>query len=399
MKKILFVINTLGGAGAETAMLELIRNLDPKVYEVSLFVLMNQGELVHQLPEHVKVLNTEISDSSVLSKEGKKKLNCFILKQMFCKASIIRNTGYVVANFFSMLGKGKILPDKLLWRVMSDGAPVFDKEYDLAVAYLEGGSAYYVADHVNAKRKVGFIHIDYEKAGYTRKLDRGCYDEFYRIYGVSDEVKEHFNNVYPEYAEKTEVFHNMINQNRIRERAKLPGGFEDDFDGTRILTVGRLTAQKAYEVAVEAMKLLKDKGKNVRWYVLGEGEERKPLEKKIGELGLEKDFLLLGAKSNPYPYLAQTDFYVHATRYEGKSIAIQEAQTLGCTILVSDCSGNREQVEAGVDGAMCALTPEGICEGICELLKNPESAKQYGENAARKNLMEERQLERFLALL
>jgi len=256
-----------------------------------------------------------------------------------------------------------------------------------------------LSDYVKAKRKVGFIHIDYQKAGYTKTLDKGCYDEYYRIYTVSEEVKQHFNAVYPEYEKKTEVFHNMVNQDRIRERAKLSGGFEDDFDGTRILTVGRLTAQKAYEVAVEAMKLLKERGEQVRWYVLGEGEERKPLEKQIEEYGLENDFLLLGAKSNPYPYLAQTDLYVHATRFEGKSIAIQEAQTLGCTILVSDCSGNREQVEDGVDGAMCDLTPEGICEGICKLLKDKEACKRYGEAAARKNLSEEKQIERFLSLL
>lgn len=399
MKKILFVINTLGCGGAEMAMLELIRNLNGKGCEISLFVLMNQGEMIHQVPDYVKVLNENITDCSVLNKEGKKHLKHYIRKTLFCKGSVFKNILYLVKNLVAMVRKGKILPDKLLWRVMSDGAPEIHETYDLAVAYLEGGSAYYVADHVKAARKVGFIHIDYEKAGYTRNLDKSCYENYHRIFTVSEEVKQHFIAVYPEYRGKTEVFHNMINQNRIRERAKLPGGFEDEFNGTRILTVGRLTAQKAYEIAIAAMKLLKDKGENVRWYVLGEGEERKVLEKQIEEYGLQKDFLLLGAKSNPYPYLAQADLYVHATRYEGKSIAIQEAQTLGCTILVSDCSGNREQVNDGVDGAMCKLTPEGICEGICKLLEDKEACRRYREAAAKKNLSEEQQIERFLSLL
>ena len=92
----------------------------------------------------------------------------------------------------------------------------------------------------------------------------------------------------------------------------------------RILTVGRLTAQKAYEVAVDAMKLLKDQGIKARWYVLGEGELRNKLQQKIDSLGLKEDFLLLGAKENPYPYYKQCDLYVHATRFEGKSIAIQD---------------------------------------------------------------------------
>lgn len=97
------------------------------------------------------------------------------------------------------------------------------------------------------------------------------------------------------------------------------------------------------------MKILKDHGVKARWYVLGEGELREKLQSQINRLGLQNDFVLLGAKTNPYPYYRQCDLYVHATRFEGKSIAIQEAQTLGCTILVSDSSGNREQVIQGED--------------------------------------------------
>lgn len=399
MKKILFVINTLGGAGAETAMLELLRSLSPKEYEISLFVLLNQGEMADQLPPKVRLLNADFCRESVLNREGKKRLNHYVFRTLFRRGSVFRNLPYLIKNLVSMTRKGKLLPDKLLWRVMSDGAPVLEEPYDLAVAYLEGGSAYFVADHVKAAKKVGFIHIDYGKAGYTRSLDQDCYAGFDRIYTVSDEVRRHFLETYPEYARKTEVFHNMIDPGRIRERAALPGGFKDDFDGVRILTVGRLTAQKAYDTAVEAMKLLKEKGENVRWYVLGEGEERRPLEKKIQQYGLEKDFLLLGAKENPYPYYAQTDLYVHCTRFEGKSIAIQEAQTLGCTILVSDCSGNREQVRDGIDGRMCELTAEGIRDGICELLRDSEACRRYGEEAAKKELVEREQMERLLGLI
>ena len=99
------------------------------------------------------------------------------------------------------------------------------------------------------------------------------------------------------------------------------------------------------------------------------------------KLNLKEDFLLLGAKENPYPYYKQCDLYVHATRFEGKSIAIQEAQVLGCTILVSDCSGNREQVENGTDGILCQLSPEDISRKISELLGNEEKCREYGKKA------------------
>ncbi len=91
MKKILFVINTLGGAGAETALIELLRQLSPEEYDVSLFVLMNQGEMVHQLPRHVTLLNEHFCDSPVLDRDGKRKLDRYIFRTMFGRASLLRN--------------------------------------------------------------------------------------------------------------------------------------------------------------------------------------------------------------------------------------------------------------------------------------------------------------------
>lgn len=383
-KKVLFVINTLGGAGAEKALLELLKKFSPDEYKVSLYVLLAQGELIHQLPEHVKVLNPEYCDASVLSKEGKRVLHRRVLKRLFQNGAVFKNALFLVKNSCSMIRKRKIAPDKLLWRVMSDSAEKIKGHYDMAIAYIEGGSTYYVHDHVDADKKFTFFHVDYSYAGYTRSLDKNCYLDFDRIFTVSDEVKKAFLAVYPECQEKTYVFHNLIDQEEIKRKALLPGGFEDDYDGTRILTVGRLTSQKAYELSIDAMKILKDHGAKVRWYVLGEGELRKKLQSQIDRLGLQEDFLLLGAKENPYPYYAQCDLYVHATRFEGKSIAVQEAQTLGCTILVSDSSGNREQVIQGVDGAMCKLDPKSISSAIENLIENPEMCKEFGEKASMK---------------
>lgn len=382
MKKVLFVINTLGVAGAEKALLELLKKFTPDQFDVSLYVLMDQGELIHQIPEYVRILNKNYSDASVLSKEGKRVLNKTILKRLFRKNAIFRNISYLLKAFEKMRKNGKIYPDKLLWRVMSDSADKLNEQYDMAIAYLEGGSTYFVHDHVKADKKYTFLHVDYGYAGYTRQLDKNCYLDYDRIFTVSDEVKISFLHAYPECKEKTVVFHNLINQEEIKRKALLSGGFEDYYEGKRILTVGRLTAQKAYEVSIDAMKLLKDQGVKARWYVLGEGELREKLQDRINRLGLEQDFILLGAKENPYPYYVQCDLYVHATRFEGKSIAIQEAQTLGCAILVSDCSGNREQVVNDVDGMMCSLTPEAISEQIKLLLENNEKRRQLGKQAS-----------------
>lgn len=398
MKKILIVINTLGHAGAETALLELLRNLDPDKYEVSLYVLMGQGEMIKYVPEHVKVLNRKYDNCSVLSSEGKKHLKKHVIRALLNRGTAFRMAPYMISNLCTMIKNKDIRTDKLLWKAMACGAERLKEHYDLAVGYLEGGATYYIADYVNADKKAAFVHVDYARAGYSRKLDRDCYLGIDRIFAVSDEVKTSFLNIYPECSGCTEVFHNLLNQDMIRARAEMPGGFEDSFDGLRILTVGRLTSQKSFEVSIEAMKILKDSGENVRWYILGEGEKRAELEARIKELGLKKDFLLPGAVENPYPYMAQTDLYVHATRFEGKSIAIQEAQTLGCAIVVSDCSGNREQVINDEDGLLCEFTPEKIAEGIKSLIHDKEKRERFGKAAAKKQISDVKEIRKLLEL-
>ena len=399
MKKVLFVINTMGRAGAEMAVLELLRSLKKEEMELSLYVLTGQGEMLKEVPEGVRILNRTYDACSVHTTEGKKHLMKTVWKAMLRRGTVLRLLPYLVKQLFAMLRRGRVLPDKLLWRVLSDGAERLEEQYDLAVAYIEGGSTYYVMDHVKAAKKAAFFHVDYGMAGYTRSLDKECYVAYDKIFTVSDEVKTAFLKVYPECGEKTEVFHNLINRERILQLAEEPGGFTDDYDGFRILTVGRLTEQKDFAQSIRAMKLLKEQGIKARWYILGEGEQRAELMHLIRELGLEQDFFLPGVVENPYCYMKQADIYVHATRFEGKSIAIQEAQVLGRPILVSDCSGNREQVQHSVDGLLCDMTPEAICEGVRVLLKEETKRKHFGEMAAKRHSTECKETEKLLSLL
>ena len=396
-KRLLFVINTLGRAGAENALLELLRRIDKERYEVSLYVLTGQGEMIDKLPTGVKLLNKSFNPSSVLTGEGRKYLLETVLKASVRRGTILKDLPYMIKNGLEMLKRGKVLPEKLLWRVISDGALRSKKTYDLAVAYIEGAAAYYVCDHVKARKKAAFIHIDYTEAGYTRSLDKDCYLKFDRIFGVSDEVADVFKKVYPELEDKTGVFHNLLDINGIREKAELGEGFTDGFDGIRLLTIGRLVAQKAFQVSIKACLLLKNSGKKIRWYVLGEGDERKKLETLIEKLGLKNDFILFGAVDNPYPYLKQADIYVHCSKFEGKSIAVQEAQILGKPIVVSDCSGNREQVIDGEDGVICDFNQRSIAKAVDGLIRNKEKRDFLAKNALKRNETED-SLEKLLKI-
>lgn len=400
MKKILFIINTMGRAGAETALIELLRKFtEYKGYQIDLFVMLPQGELFSRIPDGVRVLNKKVSHESVLSSKGRVKTIGCIAKKFFYNLTGFRLLGYFFSNFYEQMKMKRFQPDKLLWRLISDGTPPPNEQYDLAVAYLEGASTYFAADKVSAKHKVAFIHIDYIMAGYTQKLDRGCYESIDRIFTVSKEVGSQFLKVYPQYENKISIFHNFLDVDGIRKKAELGKAFDDDYTGVRLVTVGRLHYQKGYDIAIKALKLMVDAGRNIRWYVLGEGPERATLERQISDCGLKERFILLGVKDNPYPYIKQADIYVHATRFEGKSIAVEEAQILGKVIVASDCTGNTEQIIPEYDGILLSLSSERLASEILRVLDDEQLQKKLSGNVLKKNFYHDEDMQKLISLL
>lgn len=400
MKKILFVINTLGQAGAETALIELLRRFtECEGCQIDLLVMLPQGELFSRIPNGVRVLNKKISCESVLSSKGRIKSIGYILKKFFYNLTGFRLIGYFFSNLYEQIKMKRLQLDKLLWRLISEGTPAPNDQYDLAVAYLEGASTYFTADKVIAKRKAAFIHIDYIMAGYTQKLDRGCYDSMDRIFTVSKEVGTQFLKVYPQYEDKVLVFHNFLDIDGIRTKANLGTVFDDGYTGVRLVTVGRLHYQKGYDIAIKALKLMVDAGRDIRWYILGEGSERAALERQISDFGLKERFILMGSMENPYPYIKNADIYVHATRFEGKSIAVEEAQILGKVIVASDCTGNAEQIISEYDGILLPLSAKRLASEIMRVLDDRQLQKKLSENVLKKNFYHDEDMQKLLTLL
>ena len=119
---------------------------------------------------------------------------------------------------------------------------------------------------------------------------------------------------------------------------------------------------------------------------MGDGPEYDALIAQAEREKVSEYFHLLGAKNNPYPYYRKADIYVHATRFEGKSIALTEAQILGCAIVASDCSGNREQIDSGENGILCEFSPEGIADAVENLILNPKLAEKFAQAAAKRKI-------------
>ena len=397
-KKILFVTNTMGRAGAEKCLQALLELLDPEKYDMSVYSIINRGELYSDMPEYVHILNKNPCTKSVLDNAGLAAIGRQILWSLLKKFSFITYIPYFFRVLFHQIKSKHLDFSKFFWMLLARNAKRFNEEYDLAVAFIEGAATYYVADYVKAKKKATYVHIDYLAAGYSPKLDRKYYDKFDRVFCVSDTVRKVFLKAYPDYSQKTFFFHNMVPRERIIRLSKEGQGFTDGFDGLRILTVGRLHYQKAYDLAIPALAELRRRGHNVRWYVIGEGAEEDNLRALIRQNGVEDSFILLGTTPNPYPYIANCDIYSQASRFEGWCIALAESLVLARPVLASRCAGNEEQVTDGETGVLIDLSTENIVEGMEKLITSPELRKKFTRNLSGVALDFKKDLEMLYAL-
>ena len=187
-KKILFVTNTMGRAGAEKCLQALLELLDPATYDLSVYSIINRGELYGDMPEYVHILNSKPCTKSVLDRAGLAAIARQILWSLVKKFRFITYIPYFFRVLFHQIKIRRLDFSKLFWMLLARSAKRFDEEYDLAVAFIEGAATYYVADYVKAKKKATYVHIDYLAAGYSPKLDKKYYDKFDRVFCVSDTV-------------------------------------------------------------------------------------------------------------------------------------------------------------------------------------------------------------------
>ena len=210
-----------------------------------------------------------------------------------------------------------------------------------------------------------------------------------------DVLKEEF----PQYAQKISYLENITSSAVVRSRAQEYVPQEYQGDVTHILSVGRLWPQKGFDYAIDAAALLKQEGVHFRWYVLGEGSLRGELEKQIAANGLQEDFLLLGTRSNPYPYMQACDVLVQSSRYEGKSVVLDEAKMLCKPIVATAYPTVADQVEDGVEGIVVDMTPRGIADGVKRMLQDQTLRKHLTEGLAGREYGNQAEVEKYIKLL
>ena len=393
-KSILFSIDSLHCAGAEKSLTTLLSLIDYSKYDVDLMMFGHGGALEKLVPKEVNILEplkyTKFTEKSLKEsiiytlKKGTYKM----LKSRLEFSLAIRNKQYTNAQ-----------KARILWQKTSNVIEHNPKKYDIAISYAQGLPTFYVADKINADKKFAWVNVSYRLEDEDRKFQSKYYDKYEKIIAVTHSAKDVFLETFPTYKDKVEIIYDINDFNLISKMANMENGYNDNFDGIRLLTIGRLANQKGYDMALEACKILKDKGIKFKWYALGKGPLKDDIEKYIKENELQDYFKLLGVKSNPYPYIKNADIYVQTSRFEGFGLAIAEARMLNIPVVTTEFDAVYNQIVQGKNGLVVDMDSESIANGILKLINDEElrnSIVKYLKTEKKGNTEE---LEKFYELI
>lgn len=370
-KKLLFVMNNLNCGGAEKALISLLETIDYSKYEIDLFLFKHEGLFLNNIPKNVTLLK-EPKEFSFFDMSIKKAVLACLMKGKFWLA-----VNRIFAGLVFRTEKNGAKCEQRVWKFMSKSVDGLKKEYDVAIGYLEKNPIYFCLEKVNAKRNIGFIHNDYDKLGMDPNIDRKYFEQLDNLITVSEECANVLKKRFPECQQKISVMHNIIAPETINKMATESKPFK--FEGIKLVSVGRLTYQKGFDIAVEACEKLVKEGLDIKWFVVGEGEERDKLESSIREKHLEENFILLGLKENPYPYVKAADIYVQPSRFEGKPIAIDEAKILRKPILVTNFSTAKDQILNEQNGLIVDMDGTSLALGLKKLIMKKDLRKQLSK--------------------
>ena len=393
MKKVLFVIPTMRMGGAEQSLVSLLNMLDKSKYEIDLLLFEKKGELLGNISPHINVLETDLVTTAMVLEFR------YYFKQLLKE----KKFGAAFVRFFILLLSSiqrKLKINKILsWNIAKHFIKSHKKEYDVAVGYLEGVADFYVIDKANAKKKIGWIHNDFSKQRRNYELEKKYYEKFDALVTISEVCRDHFIEFYPHLRNKISIIENMSNYSWIMKQSLKEISDPVDRESLYIVSVGRLEEAKGFDIAILAGLLLKKMEKRFIWHIFGEGSLRSKLQNLINENGLEEQIILKGVTKNPYKYMNRADIIVQSSRYEGKSIVLDEAKFLGKPIVVTNYPSAKDQITNEKTGIVVEMNAEGIAGGI-ELLMNDEALRnKIGKNCLECNQLEQSSLKKVEALL
>lgn len=367
MKKRIFIsMHYLELGGAEAALIGMLQAMDYDRYDVDLFLHSHQGEMMRFVPKEVNLL-PEIQEYAMIEKPMTEALRtgCFrvVLARLKAKWQFRRYLKCKVLQYsaavFQYVGNAvtPVLPSL-----------EYLGEYDIAISFLNPHNI--VRDKVKAKKKICWIHTDYTRVDVNAELELPVWASYDHVMSISPDVTRTFLQVFPSLKGKIVEMENILSAEFIRKRAEefdasaeLAGG------GVKILSVGRFCEAKNYDNVPDICRRIREQGINVCWFLIGYGDDSL-IRQRIHETGMEEYVIILGKRSNPYPYIKACDIYAQPSRYEGKSVTVREAQMLCKPVVITDYPTAKSQIKHGVDGIIVPLDNESCANGMADFILN-----------------------------
>lgn len=400
-KKLLFVIHRLAAGGAEKSLVSLLGSLPLDRFEVDLMAIDPTGIFRDQLPGSINVVDAPRELVCLFSQFSSQRFR----QLASLKLSVIKIKGIIGDHLRGRVSKSQMCHIQYYNEVWRKYIPDNNKKYDVAISYIDGLN-YYVIDHVQAKKKILWCHNDYNKLDFIPAYDRMYYEKADRICTISELCRKSLIENFPGLENKIAVVENISSARMINFQAGLLEELKSAEDGfindkrCRLVSIGRLTEQKGFDYAVKAAQILKDKGFSFCWYVLGDGPLRQTLEGQARRNCVSDCVRFVGVRANPYPYVKQADIFVMPSRYEGKSIALDEAKILNKPIVVTNYPSVTDAIENGKNGLVVEMIPDAIAAGILKLCDDVQFRNNLVCNLKKEDCSNEKQVvEKFLDLI
>lgn len=303
MKKIIFFARDLNMGGIEKSLINLLNRLVSS-YKITLVLEKNEGILKKDLNKKIKIIEHKVST----------------LKFMPIRKCI---------NFTRRLKF--IIKHK--------------NKYDFSCAYATYLYSANVLSKTCSKNNCIFVHNDYthiyKKDEFLHFFNSRHIEKYKKIIFVSNESKKNFCKIYNELKDKTLVINNLINTKEIIKKSKEQLKIKRNKEDIIFSYIGRLDEhQKKITRLLDCFKILINKNKNIKLWIIGDGEEYQNAQNFIEKNKLTDNITLFGTQTNPYKYLKNSDYLVITSDYEGFPVVFNEANILGklvfTTIKVSD---------------------------------------------------------------
>lgn len=372
-KNIIFVSTALWIGGIESALVNLLNHIDYNKYNVTCLILYNYTDMAHRIPKECNLIIAD-RDKNITFKEPYKYSRLFHLLEKPQNASSFRLFIWKVLCFFFKGLEAKLYSKYIKKQMKSE-------HFDTAVIYSDVVAETAVRG-ISADKFLMFYHHGAMRRVYH---DKYGYKKSQKIITVSHSQAEALREFCHQYKNKIIAINNIIDVDDIKERSKESIDIEFPKDKFNIVSCGRLSPEKGMDLAIEACKILIDKGyANFKWWVVGGGPIEKDLAEQIKQSAVENHIKLLGMQSNPYPYIAKSDLLVQPSRFEGHSVAIMEAKILETPVVATKAAA-KEQIQHRVNGVLCDTTAESIANAIEKVLTDKELLKKITDAVSKED--------------